>query len=152
MKPVAIASDHGGFAMKEVVKSVLEEANIPYKDYGTHSEESCDYPDLGAPAARAVSEGGSDRAILCCGSGAGMAIVANKFPGVRAVNCYDEGSTLMSRRHNDANVMALGERSLDVDEARRLIRLWLETPFEEGRHARRVSKIAGLEQSRENAI
>ncbi|HJP14255.1 MAG: ribose 5-phosphate isomerase B [Nitrospinota bacterium] len=152
MKPIAIASDHGGFAMKEAVKSVLEEANIPYKDYGTGSDESCDYPYYGVPAARSVSDGESARAILCCGSGAGMTIVANKFAGVRAVNCYDEWSTEMSRRHNDANVMALGGRSLDVDEAKRLIRLWLDTPFEEGRHARRVSKIAGLEQSHETAI
>jgi ribose 5-phosphate isomerase B len=152
MKPIALASDHGGFVLKALVKGVLDEMGIPYKDYGTDSDESCDYPDYGAPAARAVSEGASDRGILCCGSGAGMTIVANKFPGVRAVNCYDECITLLSRRHNDANVMALGERDIDPDEARRLVRLWLDTPFEAGRHARRVLKISNLERSPETAI
>ncbi|HBK79249.1 MAG TPA: ribose 5-phosphate isomerase B [Nitrospinae bacterium] len=152
MKPIAIASDHGGYRLKEMVKTFLEEAGVPYEDYGTGSEESCDYPDYAAPASRAVSEGRSDRAILCCGSGAGMSIVANKFPGVRAVNCYDEWSTLMSRRHNDANVMTIGERRVEPDEARRLVRLWLDTPFEEGRHARRVSKISGLEQPQDSAV
>lgn len=152
MKPIALASDHGGFALKALVKGVLDERGIAYTDYGTDSEESCDFPDYAAPAARAVSEGASERAILCCGSGAGMAIVANKFPGVRAVNCYDEWSTLMSRQHNDANVMALGGRNLDPDEARRLVPLWLDTSFEAGRHARRVSKISELERSPETAI
>ncbi|MBT3350112.1 MAG: ribose 5-phosphate isomerase B [Nitrospinaceae bacterium] len=152
MKPVALASDHGGFAIKELVKGVLDVRGIPYTDYGTNSDESCDYPDFGAPAARAVSEGTSDKAIISCGSGAGMTIVANKFPGVRAVNCYDEWITLLSRQHNDANVMALGERDIDPDEARRLVGLWLDTPFEAGRHARRVSKISELERSPETAI
>ncbi|MFC1491637.1 ribose 5-phosphate isomerase B [Nitrospinota bacterium] len=152
MNPVALASDHGGYRMKELVKSALDEAGVSYKDFGTTSEDSCDYPDYAAPAARAVSEGESERAILCCGSGAGMAIVANKFPGVRAVNCYDEWSTLMSRQHNDANVMTIGGRSMEPDEARRLVRLWLETPFEGGRHSRRVSKITGLERSHETAV
>jgi ribose 5-phosphate isomerase B len=152
MNPIAIASDHGGFRMKEIVKSMLEKSNISYKDYGTASEESCDYPDYGAPAARAVSEGESERAILFCGSGAGMTIVANKFPGVRAVNCYDEWSTLQSRSHNDSNVMAIGERRMSKDDLERLVSLWLETPFEEGRHARRISKIADLERPRETAV
>lgn len=152
MKPVALASDHGGYQLKEIVKSVLDEAGIPYTDFGTASEDSCDYPDCAAPAAKAVSEGESDRAILCCGSGAGMAIVANKFSGVRAVNCYDEWSTRMSREHNDANAMTLGGRSLDPEEAKRLVLLWLETPFEGGRHARRTAKIAGIERSQETAV
>ena len=156
MKPIAIASDHRGFRAKEIVKSMLEKSNISYKDYGTTSEESCDYPDYGAPAAMAVSEGESERAILFCGSGSGMAIVANKFLGVRAVNCYDEWSTLQSRQHNDSNVMAIGHRRLRLDASivehrmskdnlERLVNLWLETSFEGGRHARRTSKIAELE-------
>jgi len=150
MKPVAIASDHAGYRLKEIVKAVLEEDGVPLKDYGAHSEESCDYPDFAAPAARAVSEGESDRAILCCGSAGGMAIVANKFPGVRAVACHDEWTTRMSRQHNDANVLALGGRVVDAEEARRLVRLWLGTAFEGGRHARRVSKISDLEHSHES--
>lgn len=151
MKPVALASDHGGYRLKEAVKAVLEEDQIPYKDYGTHSEESCDYPDFAGPAARAVSEGGSDKAILCCGSAAGMTIVANKFPGVRAVACHNEWTTRMSRSHNDANVLALGGRVIDADEAKRLVRLWLKTPFEGGRHSRRISKISDLERIKESA-
>ena len=145
MKPIALASDHRGFRMKEIVKSMLEKSNISYKDYGTTSEESCDYPDYAAPAAMAVSEGESERAILFCGSGSGMAIVANKFLGVRAVNCYDEWSTLQSRQHNDSNVMTIGERRVLDDDFLRLVNLWLETSFEGGRHARRTSKITELE-------
>ncbi len=149
MKPVALAFDHAGFRLKGAVKAALEEANVPYKDYGAHSEERCDYPDYGAPAARSVSEGEADRAILCCGTGGGMAIVANKFPGVRAVACHDAQGVRMSRLHNDANVLALGGRVVDSEEAKQLVRLWLETPFEGGRHARRLSKISNLEGLRE---
>ena len=152
MKPVALASDHGGYLLKEAVKAALDEDGLSYKDYGTDSKDSCDYPDFAAPAARAVSEGESERAILCCGSAAGMAIVANKFPGVRAVACHNEWTTRMSREHNDANVLALGGRVIDANEAKRLARLWLDTPFEGGRHSRRVSKISELERSPESAL
>jgi ribose 5-phosphate isomerase B len=162
-KPIALASDHGGFVLKTLVKGVLDERSISYTDHGTNSDESCDYPDYGGPAAQAVSEGVSDRGILCCGSGAGMTIVANKFPGVRAVNCYDETSTLLSRQHNDANVMALGERYIDSAKVRHLVYIWLDTPFDlrpmrngsslsfnkpeqASRHVRRISKISDLEK------
>lgn len=147
MKPIALASDHAGFALKEKIRALLEADGIAVKDYGTDSEAPCDYPDFAAPAARAVSEGVSDRAILCCGSAAGMVIVANKFPGVRAVACEDESAVKMCRQHNDANVLALGGRRVDHEVARRLVRLWLETEFEGGRHARRLAKIAALENS-----
>jgi ribose 5-phosphate isomerase B len=152
MKPVALASDHGGYLLKEAVKAALDEDGVPYKDYGTDSENSCDYPDFAAPAARAVSEGESERAVLCCGSAAGMAIVANKFPGVRAVACHNEWTARMSREHNDANVLALGGRVIDAEEGKRLVRLWLDTPFEGGRHNRRISKISDLERSPESAL
>ncbi len=152
MKPVALASDHGGYLLKEAIKAALDEDNIPYKDYGTHSDKSCDYPDFAAPAARAVSEGESERAILCCGSASGMAIVANKFAGVRAVACHDEWTARLSREHNDANVMALGGRVIDEEEAKRLARLWLGTSFEGGRHNRRIAKISELEKSPESAL
>ncbi len=152
MKPVALASDHGGYSLKEAIKAALDEDSVPYKDYGNDSEESCDYPDFAAPAARAVSEGESERAILCCGSAAGMTIVANKFPGVRAVACHNEWTARMSREHNDANVLALGGRVIEAEEAKRLVRLWLDTPFEGGRHSRRISKISDLEKSHESAL
>lgn len=152
MKPVALASDHGGYSLKEAIKAALDEDQIPYKDYGTYSEESCDYPDFAAPAARAVSEGQSDRAILCCGSAAGMAIVANKFSGVRAVACHNEWAARLSREHNDANVLALGGRVVGAEEGKRIVRLWLQTSFEGGRHSRRISKISELEKSPESAL
>ncbi len=151
MKPIALASDHAGFLLKESIKAYLEAEGIPFRDHGAHSEEPSDYPDFGAPAARAVSEGESERAILCCGSAAGMTIVANKLPGVRAVACHDESSVRMCRLHNDANVLALGGRVLGFEEANRLVRLWLDTAFEGGRHARRLSKIADLERWPETA-
>ena len=149
MKPIALAADHAGFQAKEAAKEALRELNLPFRDYGTNSEASCDYPDFAAPAARAVSEGESERGILCCGSGAGMAMVANKFPGVRAVACHNEWSAQMSRMHNDANVLALGGRVLDAEGVKRVVRLWLETPFEGGRHSRRVGKIGELERCQE---
>ncbi len=152
MKPVALASDHGGYSLKEAIKAALDEDSVPYKDYGNDSEESCDYPDFAAPAARAVSEGESERAILCCGSAGGMTIVANKFSGVRAVACHNEWTARMSREHNDANVLALGGRVIEAEEAKRLVRLWLDTPFEGGRHNRRISKISELEKSHESAL
>lgn len=148
MKPIALASDHAGYRLKEFVKQILEKRNLPYKDYGTSSEEPCDYPDFAGPASRAVSEGESERGILCCGSAAGMVIVANKFPRVRAVACPDAKTAEMSRLHNNANVLALGGRVVSPEEAEHIVKVWLETPFEGGRHARRVEKIAALEQSR----
>ncbi|MDA0999578.1 MAG: ribose 5-phosphate isomerase B [bacterium] len=147
MKSIALASDHAGFQLKENIRAFLEAEGITVKDYGTGSEEPCDYPDFAAPAARAVSEGESDRAILCCGSAAGMVIVANKFPGVRAVACEDESAVKLCRQHNDANVLALGGGRVDHEEAKKLVRLWLDTEFEGGRHARRLAKIAALENS-----
>jgi ribose 5-phosphate isomerase B len=149
MKPIALAADHAGFRAKEAVKEVLRERSLPFRDYGTHSEESCDYPDFAGPAARAVSEGESERGILCCGSAAGMSIVANKFAGVRAAACHDEWSARMSRMHNDANVLALGGRVLDAEAVKRVVRAWLDAAFEGGRHSRRVAKIAELERCQE---
>jgi len=149
MKPIALASDHAGFQAKETVKGVLRERGLPFRDYGTDSEAPCDYPDFAGPAARAVSEGESERGILCCGSAAGMAIVANKFPGVRAVACHDEQAAKISRVHNDANVLALGGRVLDAEGIKRVVRAWLDAAFEGVRHARRVAKIAELERCQE---
>lgn len=147
MSRIALAADHGGYELKEAVKRLLDDRAISYRDFGTNSNESCDYPDYAAPAARSVSEGTSGRGIFCCGSAAGMAIAANKFPGVRAVACHDERAARMSRLHNDANVLALGGRVVTFEEARRIVAVWLETEFEGGRHARRLGKIADIEDA-----
>lgn len=142
---IAIGSDHRGFRLKERIVSLLLGAGHELDDEGTGSSESCDYPDFGARVARKVSQGLADRGILVCGTGIGMAIVANKFRGVRAAPCYDELSAELSRRHNDLNVLCLaanmtGERLID-----QLVLTWLRTDFEAGRHARRVDKIGRLE-------
>ena len=145
MNQIALAADHGGYELKEAVKQLLDERAIPYLDFGTDSDELCDYPDYAGPAARSVSEGHSARGIFCCGSAAGMVIVANKFPGVRAVACHNEWTARMSRLHNNANIMALGGRVVNLEEAKRIVTTWLETEFEGGRHARRLDKIADIE-------
>lgn len=145
MNQIALAADHGGYALKETVKQLLNDRAIPYHDFGTNSLESCDYPDYAEPAARSVSEGACERGIFCCGSAAGMVIVANKFPGVRAVACYNEWTARMSRLHNDANILALGGRIVSFEEAKKILAIWLETEFEGGRHSRRLGKITDIE-------
>ncbi|MCY3825065.1 MAG: ribose 5-phosphate isomerase B [Nitrospinae bacterium] len=147
MKRIALAADHGGYELKEVVKQMLDDRAIPYLDFGTNSDESCDYPDYAELAARSVSEGNSEGGIFCCGSAAGMVIVANKFPGVRAVACHNEWAARMSRLHNDANVLALGGRVVSLEEAERIVAIWLETEFEGGRHSRRLDKISDIEDA-----
>lgn len=147
MKRIALAADHGGYELKEVVKQMLDDRAIPYLDFGTNSDESCDYPDYAELAARSVSEGNSERGIFCCGSAAGMVIVANKFPSVRAVACHNEWAARMSRLHNDANVLALGGRVVSLEEAERIVAIWLETEFEGGRHSRRLDKISDIEDA-----
>ena len=145
MNQIALAADHGGYELKEAVKQLLDERTISYHDFGTNSDESCDYPDYAGPAARSVSEGNSERGIFCCGSAAGMVIVANKFPGVRAVACHNEWAARMSRLHNDANILALGGGVVSLEEAERIVAIWLKTEFEGGRHARRLDKISDIE-------
>ncbi|MBO8129409.1 MAG: ribose 5-phosphate isomerase B [Peptococcaceae bacterium] len=142
---VAVASDHGGFHLKKVVLQYLEELGIEYRDFGTYSEASCDYPDVARPAAEAVARGEYDRGIIICGTGIGVSIVANKVPGVRAALCHDTFSARMSREHNDANVLTMGERVIGPGLARDIVAVWLRTEFQGGRHARRVNKISGIE-------
>jgi ribose 5-phosphate isomerase B len=142
---IAVASDHRGFEVKDRIVSFLSELQHECHDFGTSSAEVCDYPDYAAVAAQAVSEGRMDRAILICCSGIGMCIVANKFKGVRAALCHDDLAAEMSRRHNDSNVLCLSADLLSDRLASRMIELWLETPFEGGRHTRRIDKIAGYE-------
>lgn len=144
---IAVASDHRGFNIKDKILAQVAELHHEARDFGPSNADICDYPDFGAKAAQAVSDGDVDRAILICGSGIGMCIVANKFHGVRAALCHDDLSAEMSRRHNDANVMCLSADLLGERLASRMIELWLSTPFEGGRHARRIAKIADLEHS-----
>ncbi len=143
---LALASDHGGFQLKEAVKEWLREWGHEVVDMGAPSEESVDYPDYISRAAAAVSRGEVERAVVLCGTGIGASIVANKYPGVRATLCHDIYTARMSRLHNDSNVLAMGGRVLGLDLAREMLKVWLETPFEGGRHERRLKKLAEIER------
>jgi ribose 5-phosphate isomerase B len=142
---IAIGGDHRGFEAKRRVNSVVEALGHTIEDMGTDSRESVDYPDLAFRVAEAVGLGRADRGILICGTGIGMAIAANKVRGVRAAPCHDSITAEMSRRHNDANILCLSADLLGEELIDRMIRIWLETVFEGGRHARRVEKITRYE-------
>ena len=142
---IAIASDHRGYVIKGKILALIAELGHQASDMGTDSSESVDYPDFGAKVARAVSEGAVDRGVLICGTGMGMCITANKFPGVRACTCHDDLTAEMSRRHNDANVLCLSADLLGDRLVNRMVEIWLKTEFEGGRHARRVEKIGQIE-------
>lgn len=148
---IAVGSDHGGYNLKKVVIAVLEELGIEYQDFGTFSAESCDYPDYAKAVAEAVSRGEFDRGILCCGTGIGVAIAANKVPGIRAALCHDTFSARAAREHNDANILTLGERVIGPGLAADIVREWLKAEFQGGRHARRVAKINDIEQKYQGA-
>ena len=143
---IAIGSDHGGFALKEEIKKHLTEKGVPFRDFGTDSEDSCDYPVYAEKVCRAVTAGEAELGILCCGTGIGMSMAANKIRGIRCACCGDCFSAEMTRRHNDANVLALGGRVLGVGLALEIADIFLDTPFEGGRHARRVAQIMALEE------
>ncbi len=142
---IAVASDHAGYELKEGILAYLSERGIQYEDFGCGAGESVNYVEYGEKATKSVCSGQSDRAILVCGTGLGMAIVANKFKGIRATPCLDEYSTEMSRSHNDSNCLTLGGRILPLDEALNIVRIWLDTEFEGGRHQERLQKIFDLE-------
>ncbi|HVQ43074.1 MAG TPA: ribose 5-phosphate isomerase B [Vicinamibacterales bacterium] len=144
---IALGADHAGVQLKADIKKFLDERGVPYTDFGTNTTDSVDYPDFAETVARAVADGSHDRGLLFCGSGIGMAMAANKVPGVRAASVVDEVSTRLSREHNDANVLALGERLTPVETARQLVTTFLDTPFGGGRHQRRVDKISALDHS-----
>jgi ribose 5-phosphate isomerase B len=143
---IGIGSDHRGFDVKRRVVPTLQQAGHEVHDFGAGSDASCDYPDFAFEVARAVSEKRVERGILICGTGIGMCIAANKIPGVRAALCHDSITAEMSRRHNDANILCLSADLLGDELIDRMIRIWLETDFESGRHARRVEKITQFEQ------
>jgi ribose 5-phosphate isomerase B len=142
---IAIGCDHAGVAMKNEITPLLEELGIEWQDFGTKSEESCDYPEYGEKVSEAVSNGTMERGILICGTGIGMSIVANKFPRVRAALCSEDYSAKMSRLHNDANVLVLPGRIIDGNTAREIVKTWFKTDFEGGRHQRRLDKITEIE-------
>jgi ribose 5-phosphate isomerase B len=143
---IAVASEHRGYKAKHRILAQLKELDHEALDFGPPNDEMSDYPDFASKAARAVSTGEIDRAILIGGTGIGMTIVANKFPGVRAALCHDELSAQISRSHNDANILCLSADLFGEDLAGRMVKTWLETTFEGGRHARRNAKIAKIEQ------
>ena len=139
---IALGSDHGGYKLKEEILKYLQGEKYEVKDFGTHSEESCDYPDFAFAVAEAVAKGEFDRGILFCGSGVGVTITANKVPGIRAVNAYNEEIARQSREHGDCNVLALGGRYIEAEAAKKIVDVWLKTPFSgDERHRRRIKKI-----------
>lgn len=147
---IAIGSDHGGVVLKEAIKGLLVERGLVVEDFGTSGQTSVDYPDFGEKVSREVSTGKADLGILVCGTGIGMSIVANKFPGVRAALINDEFTARMSKEHNNANIIVLGGRVVDVPEALRMVVTWLDTTFEAGRHQLRLDKIAQIEAELRN--
>jgi ribose 5-phosphate isomerase B len=143
---IAIGSDHAGFELKEIISQLLKEMGHEVIDMGTASNSSVDYPDFAETVSKAVSEGSVDRGILICGTGIGMSIVANKFKNVRAALCNDLFTAKMSRLHNDANVLAIGGRIVGKDLAKEIVNIWINTPFEGGRHLKRLEKITLIER------
>lgn len=144
---VALACDHGGVEMKEILKRELEAKGIPVLDLGTHGSESVDYPDFAAAMALALKDGGAKRGVLICGTGIGISIAANRFPHVRAALVHDAFGARLCRQHNDANVLVMGGRTTGIEVAKECLSLFLSTEFEGGRHARRVDKLSHLGQS-----
>lgn len=142
---MVIASDHGGLELKDAIKQCLESRGLSVRDFGTDNGDSVDYPDFGEKVARAVSSGEAERGILICGTGIGMSIVANKFPGVRAALVNDPFTARMAKEHNNANVLVMGGRVITPEIACRLVEIWLDSEFEGDRHQRRLDKISRIE-------
>ncbi len=146
MKKILIASDHAGLPGKETIRKTLDDLGVEYEDLGVNSLDSVDYPDYAEMVARGVARGEAERGILVCGSGIGMQIAANKVPGIRAALAWNEETAKLARQHNDANIVAVGARTTPAETIDQIIRAFLTTDFEGGRHQRRVEKIANLEQ------
>ena len=141
MNKIGLASDHAGFELKEFVKSFIEQEGYTYQDFGTYTIESCDYPDYAHPLAEAIESGEVDWGIALCGSGNGIGMTLNKHQGIRAAICWNADIARITREHNDANILVLPARYLNKEESKELIDLFLNTPFEGGRHQRRIEKI-----------
>ena len=142
---IALGCDHGGYELKQFIMKTLEKLGYEYEDFGCYSLESCDYPDFGAAAARAVAEGKCDRGIVICTTGIGISIAANKIKGIRCAHCADCLEAEMTRRHNNTNMLAMGAGIIGQNLAMDIVDTWLATEFEGGRHQRRVDKISALE-------
>lgn len=145
-RTVALGSDHAGFRVKQIARGVLVRLGVSVLDFGTDSDVSVDYPDYARRAVEAVLDGRADRAVLVCGSGIGMSIAANKYPGIRAALVSEPRMAEMCRKHNDANVLVLPGWKLAAQEVEEIVRVWLETGFEGGRHQRRLDKISAIEK------
>ena len=146
-KPVALAADHGGYELKEAIRKHLDEIGVAYKDFGSYTGEACDYPDMAEAACRAVVAGECDKALLFCGTGVGISMSANKIHGIRACCCSDAFSAEYTRRHTDANARCMGGRVVGPGLGIYLVDLFLNTPFEGGRHQRRIDKMMALENT-----
>jgi ribose 5-phosphate isomerase B len=143
---IAIATDHAGFQVKEALRVFLAKLGHEAKDYGAFNEQASDYPDFAQAVGEAVAQGREERGLLVCGAGIGMSVAANKVPGIRAALCHDEYTARMSRAHNDANVLVLPARVTALPLCEEIVKIFLSTPFEGGRHERRVNKISGIEK------
>lgn len=141
MNTIGLCSDHAGFELKEYIKQILDSRSLPYKDFGTYSSESCDYPDFAHPLALAVENGEVYPGIAFCGTGNGIGITLNKHQGIRAALCWQEEIARLARAHNDANVLVLPGRFISKEEATKAVDVFFNTPFEGGRHQRRIDKI-----------
>lgn len=142
---IALGADHGGYELKEAVKKYLDEKNIAYKDFGTNSEDSVNYAPFALKVGKAVVSGECSKGILCCGTGLGISIAANKVKGIRAAVCTNEFCAEMTRRHNDANILCMGGRVISEEMAVKLTDIFLNTPFDGGRHAKRIEQITAIE-------
>lgn len=142
---IALGADHGGYKLKEAIKKYLDEKKIAYKDFGTNSEESVNYAPFALKVGKSIVNGECNKGILCCGTGLGISIAANKIKGIRASVCTNEFCAEMTRRHNDANILCMGGRVITEDMAVKLTDIFLNTPFEGGRHAKRIAQISAIE-------
>lgn len=142
---IALGCDHGGYAIKEAIKKYLDESGIEYNDFGTYSEESVDYPIYAKKVADAVASGECEKGVLCCGTGIGISIAANKVKGIRAAVVTNEFCAEMTRRHNDANIIAMGGRVISEEQAVKFTKIFIETPFDGDRHIKRVQMITDIE-------
>ena len=145
---IALGADHGGYRLKEAIKAYLQEQGMEYQDFGTNSEDSVDYAPIAAKVAHFVEDGHAEKAFLCCGTGIGISIAANKIKGIRAAVVTNEFCAEMTRRHNDANILCMGGRVIDEETAVKLAKIFLETPFDGGRHSVRIGHIQDIEEGR----
>ena len=143
---IALGSDHAGLPLKREIIALLDRMGLPYQDYGTYTEDSCDYALFAQRAAKAVASGACERGIICCGTGIGISIAANKVPGIRCAACSDCYSAKMTRKHNDANMLAMGSRVVGGELGQMIAEIFLTTDFEGGRHQRRIDQIAAIER------